>query len=215
MKPQSKFTAALMVIVTMIACDPDVIEPGEKVIPNWQKIQLNALIKSYDAEIILKWNEALGLAIENKMPTALEARTYAMVSLAMHDALNYVIPKYETHALAISQQNVKDLNVKALTKENVYQIANAAVSQAAHDVLVTLFPVSKNSADALLATCLSEIEDSDFKTRGITIGQAAASAMLAKRQSDPAVGFSSYSMGTAPGIHQANYLPYVVANPPV
>ena len=217
MKPQSKFTAALMVIVTMIACEPEVIEPGEKggEISNWQKIQYNALIKSYDAEIVLKWNEALGLAIENKMPTALEARTYAMVSLAMHDALNNVIPKYETHALAISQQNVKDLNVKALTKENVYQIANAAVSQAAHDVLVTLFPVSKNSADALLATCLSEIDDSDFKTRGVAIGATAGSAMLAKRQSDPAVGFSAYSMGTAPGIHQANYLPYVVANPPV
>jgi len=104
-----------MVIVTMIACEPDVINPDGE-IPNWQKIQLNTLIKSYDAEIVLKWNEALGLAIENKMATALEARIYAMVSLAMHDALNNVIPKYETHALAISQQNVKDLPKKMYIK---------------------------------------------------------------------------------------------------
>ena len=78
-----------------------------------------------------------------------------------------------------------------------------------------LFPASLVNADNLLVTCLSEIEDSPLKEKGIAIGKEAASAMLMKRKNDPAIGFVTYSHGTEPGVHQANYLPYAVANPPV
>jgi hypothetical protein len=64
-------------------------------------------------------------------------------------------------------------------------------------------------------TCLAEIEDSPLKEKGIAIGKEAASAMLMKRQSDPVMGFSTFSMGTDPGVHQVNYMPYAIANPPV
>ncbi|HEX5171445.1 MAG TPA: vanadium-dependent haloperoxidase [Cyclobacteriaceae bacterium] len=213
MKTYSKILVALIVAAATSACGPDAeIGAGEKGEGNayFKKSYYDALVKSYKPEIVLKWNQAVGLAIENKMPTIAEARIYAMTMLSMHDALNNVIPKYEPYAILNAAINRKDLS-----KKNISQIADAAVSQAAHDALVNLFPAAQGDADDLLALCLSEIEDSEFKTRGITIGMDAASAVLAKRQSDAPIGFISYMMGTEPGIHQANYLPYAIANPPV
>jgi len=211
MKTHFKFMVALAVIIVVSACENEVINPGEG---QSVRSHYNGVIKSYGPEVVLKWNEALGLAIENKMSTSAETRIYAMVSLAVHDALNNVVPKYETHALANNHVDQKEI-LKSISKQNISHIANAAVSQAAHDVWITLQPASTNNADNLLATCLSEIEDSDLKTKGIAIGKAVASAMLTKRQADPLLGFTTFSIGTAPGTHQSNYMPYASANPPV
>lgn len=212
MKTHFKLIVTLAVIVTTNACGPDDIGPGEGGSGKnfLKKIYYERLIKSYDSEIVLKWDEALGSAVDNKMSQPVQARIYAMVTLAMHDALNSVIPQYKTYVLPYNYLNAKDIS-----KENISQIANAAVSQSAHDVLVALFPASLVSADNLLMTCLSEIEDSPLKEKGIAIGKEAASAMLTKRQNDPAMGFATYSKGTDPGVHQVNYMPYAVANPPV
>jgi len=211
MKTHFKLIVALIVTVTIGACESDDVGPDGEASSkhSLKKLHYNALIKSYDPEIVLKWDEALGLAVDNKMGQSAQARIYAMVTLAMHDVLNNIIPKYETYALPYR------LNAEGISKENISEIADAAVSQSAHDVLVALFPASSVNADNLLATCLSEIEDSPLKEKGIAIGKEAASAMLMRRKNDPAFGFVTYSHGTEPGVHQANYLPYAVANPPV
>lgn len=148
-----------MVVVTMSACEHEIIEPAELI---HQKSNFNSVIKSYDSKIVLKWNEALGLAIENQVPTLVEARIFVMVSLAMLDALNNVVPKYETYALDNTLVNSKDI-LKNISKKEVFQMADAAVSQAAYDGLVALFPAAKDNADNLLTSCLDEIEDSEFK----------------------------------------------------
>ena len=209
MKTHFKRIVALMVIVTASACEPDDIVPGEGIDgkSNLRKFQYNVLVKSYEPEIVLKWDVALGSAVDNKMSQSAQARIYAMVTLAMHDALNNIVPQYETYALPFNY-----LNVKGLSKENISEIADAAVSQSAHDVLVALFPSALASADNLLLACLSEIEDSPLKERGIAIGRDAAAAMLAKRKNDPAFVFVTYSNGTDPGVHQANYMPFAVAS---
>ena len=209
MKTHFKFIIALIVIVTASACESDDPVPSEGIVgrSNFEKFHYNALVKSYGPETVLRWDVALGVAVDNKMSQSAQARIYAMVTLAMHDALNNIIPQYETYALPYNY-----LNVKGISKENISEIADAAVSQSAHDVLVALFPSALASADNLLMTCLSEIEDSPLKERGIAIGKEAASAMLAKRSNDPAFIFVTYSMGTDPGVHQVNYLPFAVAS---
>ncbi|MBX2964054.1 MAG: vanadium-dependent haloperoxidase [Cyclobacteriaceae bacterium] len=211
MKAQVKSIVALIAIVVVSACEPDDIRTGENWrVPPGQLIHYNNLIKSYDSEIVLKWNEALVVAIENRMPAAAEVRIFSMVTLAMHDALNNVIPKYETYAL-----DNRGAYVKSLTKANISHVANAAVSQAAHDVLVALFPAAAGNAEVLLTEHHSQIKDSNLKATGIAIGKNAAIAMLAKRQGDLPITFTAYQKGTDPGIHQANYMPFAVANPPL
>src|SRR5690606_7632634 len=86
--------------------------------------------------------------------------------------------------------------------------ANAAVAQAAHDALVALIPAAAGSAETLLTTCLAEIEDSEFKVRGIQIGSDAATEVLAKRQNDVLPAFESCPQRTLPSAYKSTF-PFV------
>src|SRR5215213_5743126 len=124
--------------------------------------------------MVLRWNEAAVYTslelqkISNAPPVTpfVEARYYAMVNIAMHDALNNIVPKYQTYALKGARDKDAD--------------ANAAVAQAAYDVIVALYdklnppaffstPPIKNYIDNLLQQSLSIIPDGDSKTRGINL----------------------------------------------
>lgn len=192
------FTAVVLFAVS--ACKKEKMDPIQDSLE--LKRANNGMIKSYDNTMVLKWNEELSKAIDNKMPPPPESRIYAMVSIAVHDALNNVVPKYETYALDNSWNDGKEVS-----KKTIYLVADAAVAQAAHDVLVALFPPSIPSTDALLADCLSGIEDSELKDAGIQIGKDAAKAMLEKRQGDAPSTFVVYPQGVAPGEYRS-YLPW-------
>lgn len=192
--------STLIVLFAMFSCEKNETEPFTESVE--LKRANNGMIKSYDNTMVIKWNEALSLAIDAKMPPPVESRIYAMVTLAMHDALNNVVPKYETYAMDNSWNDGKEVS-----KKTIDPVADAAVAQAAHDVLVKVYPPAQSSVDDLLATCLSAIEDSELKTEGIHIGQEAALAMLAKRQNDVLPVFEVYPQGTAPGEYRS-YLPW-------
>jgi hypothetical protein len=200
------FYSSFALGVVMIACEnkDKTMNPGG----GDEYAALNDMIKSYDNAIVLQWDEALSLAVDNKMPPPAEARIYAMVTLAMHDALNNVVPKYETYAM-----NNSGVDTKGVLKVNVRFIADPAVAQAAHDVLVALVPGSQASADSLLTESLARAEDSEFKTRGIKSGKDAAAAVLAERQNDPPLSFITYPQGTEPGQYRST-MPYAAPNPP-
>ena len=173
------------------------------------------MIKSYDNTMVLTWNKALSTAIDNKKAAPEESRIYAMVSIAAHDALNNVVPKYETYAMDNSWNDGK-----LLSKKTIAAVADAAVSTAAHDVLVALLaawrPTVDTTAiadvDALLTNCLAEIEDSEQKEMGIQIGADAAAVMLEKRQGDIPPTFVVYPQGTAPGEYRS-YAPFTFPTP--
>ena len=190
-------SSTLIVLLAMFACsdyEMEVPESGELKRAN------NGMIKSYDNVMVLKWNEALSLAVDNTFPPPLESRIYVMVSLAVHDALNNVVPKYETYALDNSWNDGKEVS-----KKTIYSAADAAVAQAAHDVLVALVPSWKVEADDLLASSLSKIAESDEKSLGIQVGKDAAAAVLLKRNSDVMSGFSPYPQGTEPGEYKSTF----------
>ena len=86
--------STLMVCIAIVACEKYESDPVQD---NGElKRANNGMIKSYDNTMVLKWDEALSMVIDNKLPLAVESRIYVMVTIAMHDALNNVIPKYET-----------------------------------------------------------------------------------------------------------------------
>ncbi|SDB50475.1 PAP2 superfamily protein [Flavobacteriaceae bacterium MAR_2010_188] len=203
-------STATLLLLLVGSCERNELDFEESVDTNAQKTYNNGMIKSYDTSVLFKWNEALSIAVDAKLPPPAEARIYAMVTIAMHDALNNIVPKYETYALDNSAVNAKEVS-----KKNISDIANAAVSQAAHDVMIKVFPLSKTNADNLLNECLSAIVDSEYKDKGIEVGKNAASAMLAKRQNDFPLLFKFYDQGTEPGTYQSNFMPFAVANPPV
>ena len=81
----------------------------------------------------VRWNEAaVNIVLQTQqavpnppIPPFIESRYYAMVNVAMHDALNNIVPKYKTLAL----QNARDKDANP----------DAAVAKAAHDMIKELF----------------------------------------------------------------------------
>ncbi|MCM8568638.1 vanadium-dependent haloperoxidase [Gramella jeungdoensis] len=214
MKTTFKFLGGLIILFSLGSCEKDVIDSGDaelssadiKGVQNFN----NGMINSYSNEVVLQWNELLSQSIDDLMPLPAETKIYAMVTLAMHDALNNVVPKYETYALDNS-----GVDVTGISKKNIHSISDAAVSLAARDMMVQLFPASTAAADAQLSAILEGIEDSELKTRGVNIGKAAVAAILEKRANDFPLRFQTYIGGTAPGEYQVNYMPFMLANPPV
>jgi len=129
-----------------------------------------------------------------------ESRLYAMLHLALHDALNAIDRRSRPYAY--------DASAPAGTS------AEAAVAAAARDVLVSQialigapFPAQCIAAgiaraEADYSSALAAIADGVAKEQGIAIGQAAAAAMIARRTNDgsdtPLVD-PNFPQGTKPG----------------
>ena len=60
------FTSFLALCIAMIACQKDELIT-ESEFGDLKKANLG-MIKSYDNSMVLQWNEALSLAVDNKMP---------------------------------------------------------------------------------------------------------------------------------------------------
>lgn len=216
MKTKFQIPWALIVLTFFFSCSKDELPPNEKdeslhTKESSLKTYNNGMIKSYGNETIMKWNELLGLSIDEKLPIPLEAKIYAMVTISMHDALNNVVPVYETYAFPNST-----VDASSISKKNITQVADAAVSQAARDVMVKLYPPSSIAADGLLNDVLSSISDEASKAKGVEIGKQAAIHMLEKRKGDFPFLFTTYiPTSNEPGIYQANFPPYMFPNPPI
>lgn len=219
MKTKFYFPLALSVLTLFFSCSKDELStdlmdessPVEDLSLNSFSTFNNGMIKSYSSETIIKWNELLGASIDEKLPIPFEAKIYALVTLSMHDALNNVVPVYETYAL-----DNRLVDASELSKKNISQIADAAVSQAARDMMVSLFPPTSIGADALLNEILSSIPEDELKLKGIEIGKQAATAMLQKRQGDIPFIFTAYVPSSSdPGVYQADFPPYQNPNPPI
>lgn len=148
-------------------------------------------IEKLPNDVVIKWNQVAyeafgGVAIQHSL---MASRINAMVSLAMHDALNAVYPKYATYAFA-----GKDTGADPI----------AAAASAAHTVLLHETPDRKSFIDSALQQTLSTIVDGDAKTRGIKLGKEAGQAILANRTNDGSAGNPVVPIPPSdiPGIYQ-------------
>jgi hypothetical protein len=112
-----------------------------------------------------------------------ESRIYAIMHIAIHDALNSIDRKYQPHTYD--------------TKAAPGASPDAAVAAAAHDVLVPILSqlpaelVKRDCIDAGVASAnasytaaLATIPDNPAKQLGIIVGQASAAAILKARAND-------------------------------
>jgi len=152
-------------------------------------------------EMVLQWNDAAFYVMLNTpQPPPVtpfwSSRYTAMVSLAIHDALNSIVPKYKTYAL----QNARDKDASP----------DAAVAQAAYDIIVDAYntlnpPVEtpqfiKDHLNDLLQQSLTAVADNRAKAKGIALGHAAAQAVIQKRANDGTQNITyTFPEGTLPG----------------
>lgn len=123
--------------------------------------------------VVIEWSniafEAAGGADEAH--PILASRINAMVHIAIHDALNAIIPVYEQYAYH---------------QHSGFADPFAAVASAAHTVLKAVWADSTGFLDARLAASLSGIPDGPAKTKGVALGIASGNAILALRAGDGA-----------------------------
>lgn len=132
---------------------------------------------------ILFWNDIALQHFGGAPPV--QTRAYAMMNIAMHDAVISVTNSPRQTYL----QRLPGLGGDP----------RAAASQAAHNVLVALDPANTAKYNAALAQSMAGIIDSPARTQGASAGADYASAMLFARIGDGANATSPYSPSGLPG----------------
>jgi hypothetical protein len=141
-------------------------------------------------DAVTQWNATAGTAATKACLAPLdnpfhESRMYALMHLAIHDALNAIDRRYQPYAYD--------------QKADPSTSPHAATAAAAHEVLVALIGqlptelVQKECIDAGIASteaaytaALADIPDNADKSKGIALGKATAKAVLVKRAEDHA-----------------------------
>jgi VCPO second helical-bundle domain len=159
-------------------------------------IQLPSAVPAFAApaggDAVTVWNANAGVAAMKACIAPVdspfhESRIYAMMHVAIHDALNAIDRRFLPYAFD--------------KRADPGASPDAAVAAAARDVLVPLFGqlprelVSQACVDAGVASveaaynaALAVVPNGPAKTQGVALGQAAAAAILAMRAADGAVG---------------------------
>ena len=107
---------------------------------------------SHAPDVIASWNSvAHDIAVaEDQFLTFKGQRALAMMHLAMHDALNAIVPVYETYAFRGSDRLAHPI---------------AAAAQAAHDVLLSQYPGRQAALADQLTRWLAQVQDGVARTR--------------------------------------------------
>src|SRR5262245_28090399 len=141
------------------------------------------------ADEVLRWNRVATEASARAQTNPLtESRAFAIVHLAVHDAVNAVDRRYATYGPALPAAKGAS--------------AEAAAAQAAHDALVALFPAAREVFDAALRESLSAIAEGPAKSAGVDVGRQAAAKTLAARRDDGADRSVPFQPGRKPGAYR-------------
>jgi hypothetical protein len=142
-----------------------------------------------DGAVVVAWSRrSYEIAFaEDQFRTFKGHRAFAMMHLAMHDALNAIVPVYRPYA-----QVPHDLLAHPVV----------AAAQAAHDVVLSQYPGAQADLAVELARWLDPVPDGPRKTRGIALGRKAATAILALREGDGYDFPGTYTFDTGPGAYQ-------------
>ncbi len=121
------------------------------------------------------------------------ARALAIVHLAMFDAANSCKKKFTPYRTFVP---------------GLGPIASldAAVAQAGHDTLVSLYPNQAASFDVALTQDLNAVSNPLQRMTGVAIGKLVAKALLDSRANDGSANNPTYTPGTLPGQHRVDPL---------
>lgn len=129
---------------------------------------------SADGHVIRVWNElALDTVRQKNASDAEAARLYAMVNVAMYDAVNGLSPRPERRTAALVPAG-----------DDVSGDPEAAAAGAAHEVLASLYPDLTPRYDDELAADLAAVSAPGRATRGRARGSQVGAEVVAARQED-------------------------------
>ena len=140
-----------------------------------------------DGNVIRVWNTvAFDTIRQTTGGDAVAARLYAMVDVAMYDAVNGLADHPRGFALVPPKRGAEG-------------DPTAAAATAAHDVLVALYPARAATYDAQLASDLATVKSKSASKKGQLWGSQVASAVVSARASDGSSGVEIQPAGSGPG----------------
>ena len=138
-------------------------------------------------DLVLRWNEIAARTAAAATSPFNQARTGAIVQLAVFEAVNAVTGEYEPY-LESPPVAAPGASIEA------------AVVIAAHQTLKTYFPAAETALNTERDLDLAAIPDGQAKTDGIALGLAAANAMISLRAADNSAPLTTFTpTSTAPG----------------
>ena len=154
----------------------------------WANNSVSANTPIAQEDVILQWNRVLMETVRTPgqhPATIMPVRSYAIMHAAMFDAVNSIDGSHTPYLIEVpGSQNAS---------------IDAAAAQAAHDVLVSLYPTRVAIFDAELAISLQGIEENRAQ-QGIRVGQIVAERVLSVRANDGwNVTPPAYSLPATPG----------------
>jgi hypothetical protein len=126
------------------------------------------------AGVVAQWNTIAVRTISTEGLTPIPAAPLylSFMSVAMYDAVVSIRGGFEPYALKTRPAGSRHASVEA------------AAATAAYTVLKHYFPASVANLDQDYAAALAQVPDGRAKDRGVTVGQAAAQAIIARRVDD-------------------------------
>lgn len=152
-------------------------------------VQRPAVIEEPDVSVVVRWNDAMLVAIRNGRPRpTVVTRAMFMVHSAMYDAWSL----YDAAAVP----TVLDATLRRPDNERTYANKAAAVSQAAYQMLIALFPEYETRSQAF-SSLLTNLGYQPVNDGGAStpegIGYMAAAAILASRADDGSNAANNYA----------------------
>ena len=142
------------------------------------------------ADTVTDWNAyaSTAIVVTAGQPPPAAVLSFAMVQGAVYDAVNAIDRGHRSY--------LPQPPAAAGASED------AAAATAAHDVLVSLFPLQQSTLDGQYETSLAAIPDTPpgAQAGGIAAGHAAAQTMIAARTNDGRGGPFTPVIGTTPGV---------------
>ena len=142
---------------------------------------------------VIEWNRTLLQIVRTpgaQSPTIHSTRNFAILHIAIFESVNNIDRNFKPYAVRLSH-----------VSHNASP--QAAADQAAHDVLVALYPSFASTLDSQLQQDLASLPYGQDKSNGIEVGQAVAAAVLALRSNDGSAATPpTFVPKTQPGEYQ-------------
>jgi hypothetical protein len=148
-------------------------------------------------DMVMYWNDKTDSVLAVGMPQPYRTRYFAMIQIAVHDALNNIKPKYQRYAL--------------LNERTQFASPGAAVASAAYWAIKGLGRQGSFPVDAWYNESLATIPDGESKELGKILGKHAAEAIIANRANDGFTQIIVNSLTPANGINPGEYRSTVTA----
>jgi hypothetical protein len=137
-----------------------------------------------DREVVIEWNALMEATVPNAAGVTLP-RGYAMMHIAMFDAVNSIEKRYTSYHVRFHASH--------------HASSAVAAAKAARDVVVALFPAATANADALLATHMRGVDPASA-LRGSQLGKAVANKILIWRANDGWAVPQTFTPAAVPGV---------------